>query len=120
MIEEWSRLILEDYDAIRPNRIFSQNLNIDLDLAYKIQSEVSCPSTPKTKILLLLRSSTTLSDSAFACLDEVADAIIISSAKEEIFFKSMHTMSLAFNSSREFMQSFFNEVFAKLFLLLIH
>jgi hypothetical protein len=32
----------------------------------------------------------------------------------------MHIMSLAFNSSREFIQSFFNEVFAKLFLLLIH
>ena len=41
MIEEWSRLILEDYDAIRPNRVFSQNLKIDLDLDYKIQSEVS-------------------------------------------------------------------------------
>ena len=81
----------------------------------KIQSEVSCPSTPKTKKLLLFRFSITLSDSAFACLDEVADAIIISSANEEIFFKSMHVMSLAFNSSREFMQRFFNEVFAKLF-----
>ena len=41
MIEEWSRSILEDYDAIRPYRVFSQNLNIDLDLAYKMQSEVS-------------------------------------------------------------------------------
>ena len=36
MIDEWAKSILEDYDAIRPNRIFSQNLNIDLDLAYKI------------------------------------------------------------------------------------
>ncbi len=50
----------------------------------KIQSEVSCPSTPRTKILFLLRSSTTLSERAFACLDEVADAMIISSANEEI------------------------------------
>ena len=41
MIEKWAEILLEDYDAIRPNRVFSQNLDIDLDLAYKIQSEVS-------------------------------------------------------------------------------
>ena len=41
MNEKWAEILLEDYDAIRPNRVFSQNSDIDLDLAYKIQSEVS-------------------------------------------------------------------------------
>ena len=46
MIEKWAEILLEDYDAIRPNRVFSQNLDIDLDLAYSIQSEVFLKLSP--------------------------------------------------------------------------
>ena len=40
MIEEWAKIILEDYDANRPNSVFSKNNSINLDQAYAIQSEV--------------------------------------------------------------------------------
>ena len=72
----------------------------------KIQPDSTLPSTFKTFLLPALIDSTSLSARDFACLFELAVAIIITSAKDEMPSISRDKMFSALLSSRLFWQIF--------------
>ena len=72
----------------------------------KIQPDSKLPSTFKIFLLLAFIDSTNLSASDFACLFELAVAIIITSAKEEMPSILSANMFSALLSSRLFLQIF--------------